>query len=159
MKGMKRGRIVIITTAVLAIALLAGCGVSQAGTQSSSEAMAHYGDPMEANRAALGVREQHHLDVAVLTAHQVLAGEQGYRADHFAIVACGPAVERLAEDEEIAENIGDLPEDTVDISACGLTVERFDIDPDEFPPGVDVVPNGLVELMRLEAEGYESVEL
>lgn len=161
MRGMKPGRIVIMITAVLvtALLLLAGCGVSQAGTQPSSEPMAHHGDPMEGNRAALGVREPHHLDVAVLTAHQVLAGEQDYRADHFAIIACGPAVERLAEDEEIAEKIGELPEDSVDINACGLTVDRFDIDPDEFPQGVDVVPNGIVELMKLESKGYESVEL
>lgn len=148
-----------VVVAVAAMVVLAGCGVSQATAQTSSEAVAHQLDPMEANSAALGVRQPHHLDVAALTAEQVLEGDHGYRADRFAIVACGPAVERLAEDDEIADTIANLPDDTVDISVCGLTVDRFDIDPDDFPDRVKVVPNGLVELMRLEAKGYETVEL
>ncbi len=149
----------VVVVVAAAMVVLAGCGVSQATAQTSSEAVAQQLDPMEANSAALGVRQPHHLDVAALTAEQVLDGEHGYRADRFAIIACGPAVERLAEDDEIGARLTDLPEDTVEISVCGLTVDRFDINPDDFPNRVQVVPNGLVELMRLEAKGYETVEL
>ena len=104
-------------------------------------------------RAALGVRSERHLDVALLTARQVIGGRLEYSAEHFTIVACGPAVRRLADDDGIADRIEELPADRVDIKACGLTVERLRIDADdsENTHGADIVAcPACLEIVRKE---------
>ena len=65
-------RILIAVIASAALIWLGGCGISQSGEQNSQQTLTHQFDPMEGNSAALAVRQPHHLDVAALTAHQVL---------------------------------------------------------------------------------------
>ena len=41
--------------------------------------------------------------------------------------------------------------------ACGQALKKFDIDPNKLTPEAEVVANGVVELSRLVAEGYQVI--
>jgi intracellular sulfur oxidation DsrE/DsrF family protein len=46
----------------------------------------------------------------------------------------------------------------VRVAACGISLERAGVDPSALVPSVEVVPNGLVEVLRLQRDGFLSVE-
>jgi hypothetical protein len=99
------------------------------------------------------------MKVALLTARQMLSGQGEYRADDVTIVACGKGVPALKTDGELAGAIAETQAMGAKIRACGLTVEHMGISPSALADGVEVVPNGFVELIRLQSKGYYTIEL
>lgn len=99
------------------------------------------------------------MKVALLTARQMLSGDATYSADHVTIVACGGGVSALRKDGNLTEDIEKTRAMGAEIAACGLTVEHKGLSPDTLADGVEVVPNGFVELIRLQSEGYYTIEL
>lgn len=148
--------------ALLAAVLIIGAGCATAGAQPAGDAAdgEHSQSQQQApTKTALGVRTPRHVKVALLTAQQLIDGEHDYRADKVAIVVCGGGVESLVKGGELEEKLQNIQSDAVSIAACGLTLNQKNIDPDTLVDGVDVVPNGIIELLRLQDEGYLSVEL
>jgi intracellular sulfur oxidation DsrE/DsrF family protein len=155
--------ILVLALITVAVFATAGCATGDAApnSQRPSTTEATTADQANrANKAVIGVRTPRHMKVALLTARQMHEGVGGYQAEQVAIVACGGAVDSLVKggglDEELERA---LEQDYVSVVACGLTVEHKGIDPDTFVSGVDVVPNGFIELARLQALGYQSIEL
>lgn len=147
----------VVLVAVMGL-VAAGCATPTADASSGPQerAVEENGEP---NRAALGIRAPKHLKVSLITARQMLAGKGGYEAERIAIVVCGNAVEGLVEGSKLEDELEEIQEKPVTIVACGLTVERKGIDEADLIDGVEVVPNGIVELARLQEQGYESIEL
>ncbi|TXD31403.1 hypothetical protein FRC96_21325 [Lujinxingia vulgaris] len=151
-----------LTLALLTGTLLmvAGCATTASSTAGASPTSA---SPAEAapSRTVLSVRTERHLQVALLTAHTLLEGDNPptSRAD---VVACGPAVEALVEADitpELATQIERLTERGSRVVACGLSLEQFDVDVEALHPEVTVVDNAFVEIFRLQREGFLSIEL
>lgn len=115
--------------------------------------------PQDTGKAAIGVRTARHMKVALLTARQMLSGDGEYRADEVTIVACGKGVPALKSDGDLADDIASTQSLGAKIRACGLTVEQMGLSPDALAEGVEVVPNGFVELIRLQSKGYYTIEL
>ena len=110
--------------------------------------------------AAIGVQTERHLDVSLLTARQMFEGVGDYQADQVTIVACGPAVKSLLKGSGIeAELEKTRAKGDVRVVACGITLEQMKLDPDQLADGVEAVPNGFIELARLQALGYDAVVL
>ena len=151
-----------LTLALLTGALLmvAGCATTAPSTAGASPTSA---SPAEAapSRTVLSVRTERHLQVALLTAHTLLDGDNPptSRAD---VVACGPAVEALVEADitpELATQIERLTERGSRVVACGLSLAQFNVNADRLHPEVTVVDNAFVEIFRLQREGFLSIEL
>lgn len=140
-------------------ALASGCAT--AGAEAQPQALGATAQQAEQpNKAAIGVRTERHLQVALLTARQMFEGVGGYQADQVTIVVCGPAVKLLLADTDIQAEIERTEkEGDVRVVACGITLEAMNIDPAALAPSVEVVPNGFIELARLQAAGYEAVVL
>lgn len=94
--------------------------------------------------------------------HAATAKKSGHLSDVVwlswgrAVVALDPTVkavpESVREEARLAQEAG------VRLVACGNALAKFDIDPKTVTPkGVAVVPNGVTELARLIAEGYEVI--
>ncbi len=151
----------VVGASALLIAIFSiACSTASANHgDEASPAATEVSTTQDTSGAVLGVRTERHLEMALLTARQVIDGNHGYKADHFVAVVCGPAVQSLTENTDLADTISALPSDRVEIKACELTMEQLDIDADELPPSVGIVPNGLIEMMRLQKIGYQSVEL
>lgn len=150
----------------LAVAFLAagltGCATQSAQASNSTDASSQQptaSSQSDETKAAFGVRKPKHISVATMTARHMLAGEAEVAADRVVIVACGPAIRSLADDSDRADTVRKGLESGVEYKACGVTVERMGFDASTFIDGVDLVPNGFVELIRLQKEGFHSMEL
>lgn len=145
-----------LAAAILFLSLMsAGCVTSStraAPPQNQSQSV-------ETSNVVLAVRTPRHLNVAMLTARQMLDGEGSFTAARVDVVACGDAVVSLTQDSEGAVAVRDTLDRGVRIVACGITIEQKGIDPSTLLPRVEVVPNGLTEIVRLQSIGFYSVEL
>lgn len=161
---MKRSTKSIRTTlallATVAVVAVTAAGCATAGAEPVATEQAEPAEPAVTTRAVIGVRTPRHVEVALLTARQMLDGTAGYRADDVAIVVCGKGVGKLVKgaglDAQVDQAVG---ERGVRVVACGLTIERMGIDPSTLLDSVEIVPNSIIEMARLQALGYQSVEL
>ena len=87
------------------------------------------------------------------------AADSAVQSAQSADTTCGPAIRALAQDSDRASEVRQALDRGIAIKACGVTVERMGFDADRFIDGVEVVPNGFVELIRLQKQGYLSIEL
>lgn len=143
-------------------ALASGCATAGAESQPPQQASNAVAEqPAEQpHKAAIGVRTDQHVQVALLTARQMFEGVGGYQADQVTIVVCGPGVKSLLAETDIeAEIERTQKEGDVRVIACGITLKAMEIDAAALAPSVEVVPNGFIELARLQAAGYEAVVL
>ncbi|MBN8231266.1 DsrE family protein [Corallococcus macrosporus] len=103
-------------------------------------------------------------DVGTLTSsfrHAVAAKESGYLSDVVwlsygrSIVSLDPTVKAVPESvRQAAEKARAAG---VRLVACGSALKKYDIDPKKLQPAAEVVPNGVAELSRLVAEGYQVI--
>lgn len=93
--------------------------------------------------------------------HAKTARESGHLSDVVwlsygrSIVSLDPTVKAVPEgvrkEAQAAKAAG------VRLVACGNALQKFDIDPKKLQPQAEVVENGVAELSRLVAEGYQVI--
>lgn len=103
-------------------------------------------------------------DVGTLSSsfrHARAAKESGHLSDVVwltygrAVVALDPTVKAVPQ--EVRKHAQEARAAGVRLVACGNALEKFDIDPKALQPQAEVVPNGVAELARLVAEGYQVI--
>jgi intracellular sulfur oxidation DsrE/DsrF family protein len=74
--------------------------------------------------------------------------------DEVAVVAQAGGIEALTADGETQDTVVSLAEDDVSFKACRNTMEMKDLDENDLVESVEPVPEGAVEVTRLQDEGY-----
>jgi intracellular sulfur oxidation DsrE/DsrF family protein len=93
--------------------------------------------------------------------HAKAARESGYLSDVVwlsygrAVVALDPTVKAVPE--SVRKEAQEAKAAGVRLVACGNALAKFDIDPKKLQPQAEVVDNGVAELSRLVAEGYQII--
>ena len=76
-----------------------------------------------------------------------------------ALVANGPAVKLFTRsDRDLAEQGEKLAEQGVEIMLCNNALNKFGIDREQLWACASVVPAGVVELVRLQREGFAYIK-
>lgn len=76
-----------------------------------------------------------------------------------ALVANGPAVKLLTRDHpDLAARGAELTAMGLDIRVCANALKGHDIPPEQLWPGCHVVPAGVVEIVRLQREGFAYIK-
>jgi intracellular sulfur oxidation DsrE/DsrF family protein len=73
------------------------------------------------------------------------------------IVAYGPGIDMLKFESEVGERIGQALADGVKIVACENTMKSKKLIKADMLPSIGYVPNGVVELMRKQKEGWSYI--
>ena len=103
-------------------------------------------------------------DLGTLTSslrHARTAKESGHLSDVVwlsygrSIVALDPTVKAVPD--EVRKLAREAQTAGVRLVACGNALQKYGIDPKALQPQAEVVPNGIVELSRLVAEGYQVI--
>lgn len=92
-------------------------------------------------------------DAALSIAENLVADESG-SIDDVAVVAQAKGIGAVTADDGSGERVAALCEDGVSVSACSNTLASMDLDESDLVDGVETVPEGAVEVTRLEDEGY-----
>ncbi len=137
---------------ILGLALLTG-----ACSQSAQQPAQHAIDRApHVQGAVVLVRTPRHLEAALETA-DTMRSDARFRS--FRVLVCGEAVNALLTGSEFEPSLQKARSAGVHITACGMSLRELGVDAQKLSPAVDVVPNALAEALRLQADGWVSVEL
>lgn len=134
---------------VLVLFALSGCASHAAAPASTGGVAAHGG-------VVILVSEVPHLPVSLKTMQQMLAA---HSADHASIVVCGKALTAIERGSPQAPLLDQAISHGVRVVACELSMHKLGVKKTDLEPGVVSVPNGLLEVIRLQRLGYASVEI
>ena len=74
------------------------------------------------------------------------------------LVANGPAVRLFTREHgELAESAAKLMEEGLSIRLCNNALKKFQVSVDDLWDGCEVVPAGVVEVVKLQREGFASL--
>nr|WP_299205034.1 DsrE family protein [uncultured Brumimicrobium sp.] len=77
----------------------------------------------------------------------------------FHVVFCGKDIPQLTDEKRMQPYLEMLEKGGVKLIACGFSLKKFGVDPDELPKGIDVVDNGIAYSLKLKKLGFYGVEL
>lgn len=156
-----KNRSFIFAALILALgSFLVACGTSapRVASASATETQSH-ARPVDASEGvpvAMGVQSAAHVQVALLSAEQMLDGE-GLQASEAAIVVCGPGISALQKGSDLAAAIKHAHARGVRVVACNISLTRMNVSADTLLEEVEVVENAFTELLRLQTLGYYSI--
>lgn len=92
-------------------------------------------------------------ETSLAIVENLLEDESG-TIDDVAIVAQAGGIDAITTNGDANEQVQSLLEQGVAVKACSNTMEMKDMDESDLVEGVETVPEGAVEVTRLENEGY-----
>lgn len=90
---------------------------------------------------------------ALAIVKNLLADESG-TIDDIAVVAQSKGIESVTAGGNSEERVQSLLDEGVAFKACSNTLETMNLDESDLIKGIETVPEGAVEVTRLENEGY-----
>lgn len=84
---------------------------------------------------------------SIFLAAKDLSAEDGVNFGEFKVIICGKTITDLAE------------KNNVKIVACGFSLKKFHINPQDIPKQIEIVPNGILYNFQLQKSGYLSITL
>lgn len=104
------------------------------------------------------VRKANHLKVAIQTA-KAMQADSSFQMSAFEIIVCGPLVKELGSQGELANSLEEAQQANIQVQACGLSMKKFQVEPEALHPTVGLVPNGLLRAFELKKAGYHFIDL
>lgn len=92
-------------------------------------------------------------ETALAIARNLLEDETG-SIDDVAIVVQADGMNAVTADAANAEQVQALLDDDVSFKACSNTLEMLDLEESDLVKGIETVPEGAVEVTRLQNDGY-----
>lgn len=92
-------------------------------------------------------------DTSLTVARNLLDDESG-SIDDVAVVVQAAGMEAIQTGQGSEEQVRALLDDGVSFKACSNTLETMGLDESDLVEGVETVPEGAVEVTRLETDGY-----
>lgn len=106
------------------------------------------------------VQKERHMQVAIETMIQGQSKDSNPQVRHGTIIVCGKeGVAALTKESKSKEQIQKGDKAGLKIIACGLSLKEAGLQRKDLLSDVDVVENGLWEMIRLQSSGYVSVAL
>lgn len=109
----------------------------------------------QSNSYTLLIRNFNHLKAAVKTV-EMMTEDSPNAINNFEVVICGKKITTINDHRALikeAQNKG------ITLTACGMSMNKFSMDKDELPKGVESVPNGLIRVYELQDKGYKTITL
>ncbi|WP_227380569.1 DsrE family protein [Haladaptatus halobius] len=92
-------------------------------------------------------------ETALAIAQNLLDDESG-TIDDVAVVIQSEGIKAVTPDGDSTEQVRSLLDEGVSFRACSNTLDMMDLNESDLIGGVETVPEGAVEVTRLENEGY-----
>lgn len=107
-------------------------------------------------RVVMTVRSDKHVMAALMAVEGLRALDTP--VEEIRILVFGKALHSIQKDGRWAEQVEAALKDGVEVQACELAMNRLEISPDSFVDGVTSVPHVFVESIRLQQDGWYSIE-
>jgi len=98
------------------------------------------------------------LQPILLTAESLKA-EDGEAFGDFQVIICGKEIGDITDTEKISDFIIKAEKASVQLIACGFSLNKFKVDKTKVPKEIEVVENGILYNFQLQKKGYKSISL
>lgn len=93
------------------------------------------------------------LKPVMLTAAE-LAKQDGNNYGEFYVIFCGKTVQELSKDNDFLSLAKQAKEQNLKVFVCGLSLQKFGIDPKDIPKTMEVTENGILDGFQLTKKGF-----
>jgi len=112
----------------------------------------------ELNNYVVLTKKIDQLQPILITAEE-LKKEDGHHFGDFQVIVCGQTVTGLTDKEEMKKFTSRAEEAGVKLIACGFSLKKFGVDPENIPSEMKIVDNGILYNFQLQKKGYYSLGL
>ena len=98
------------------------------------------------------------LKPIILTA-EALKTQDKENYGEFQVIICGKTVKDLTEKDDVKPFLEAAKKANVKIVVCGFSMKKFEVNAEDLPKELEVVPNGILYDFELQKKGYLSIEL
>lgn len=133
---------------------LSACASPQKNSSDQPSAVGHAQE--QSSRVVISVRTERHVMAALKAVDGLRALDPPVK--EIRILAAGDALHGIQKDGPWAEELEAAMQDGVKVYGCKLAMNRMGIDPDTFVDGVQLVDHVFVEAVRLQQQGFYSLE-
>lgn len=93
------------------------------------------------------------LKPVLLTAN-ALAEEDGKKYGAFYLIFCGKTVNDIEDNPDFNEQLKKAKAQHVKVFVCGISLSKFNINPDTLPDNLEITPNGILSGFQLVKKGF-----
>ncbi|WP_200978339.1 DsrE family protein [Echinicola sp. 20G] len=81
---------------------------------------------------------------SVLLTANALAKEDARRYGEFYVIICGKTVNEIADNPDFNELLEKAKAQNVKVIVCGISLSKFNINPESLPGNLEITPNGIL---------------
>lgn len=93
------------------------------------------------------------LKPVLLTANE-LAKEDGKKYGEFYVIICGKTVKDISDNPDFDALLEKAKAQKVKIFVCGISLSKFNINPEKLPSNLEITPNGILYGFQLTKKGF-----
>lgn len=98
------------------------------------------------------------LKPVLLTAKE-LAKEDGKKYGKFYVIICGKTVKDISENPDFNALLEKAKSQKIIVFACGISLSKFNINPETLPSDLEITPNGILYSFQLTKKGFISLTI
>ena len=88
-----------------------------------------------------------------------LAEEDGENYGEFQVVFCGKTVAEIQDNADFQALLKQAAQHHLKVYVCGLSLQAFEVNPEELPHHLEVVENGIFYGFQLKKQGFISLTI
>ena len=93
------------------------------------------------------------LNPVLLTANE-LAKEDGKTYGEFYVIICGKTVNDISNNSDFNTLLEKAKAQKVKVFVCGISLSKFNINPETLPSNLEITPNGILYSFQLTKKGF-----
>jgi len=98
------------------------------------------------------------LKPVLLTANE-LAKEDGKKHGEFYVIICGKTVNDISDNVDFNTLLEKAKALNVKVFVCGISLNKFNIDPSTMPNNLEITPNGILYGFQLKKQGFITLSI
>ncbi|WP_274474568.1 sulfur reduction protein DsrE [Mangrovimonas aestuarii] len=118
----------------------------------TTQLQAHEINPKKNNYLVLTKNIQQ-LKPVLLTAN-ALAKEDGRKYGDFHVIICGKTVNDIVDNPDFNELLEKAKAQKLKVFVCGISLSKFNINPETLPSNLEITPNGILYGFQLVKKGF-----
>lgn len=93
------------------------------------------------------------LKPVLLTANE-LEKEDGKKHGVFYVIICGKTVKDIVDNLDFNKLLEKAKKQNIRVFACGISLSKFNINPETLPSHIEIAPNGILYGFQLAKKGF-----
>ena len=98
------------------------------------------------------------LQPTLLTASE-LSKEDGKKYGEFIVIFCGKTVTEIPNNTDFEELLKKAKAQNIKVFACGISLQKFNINPNQLPNNIEIIENGILYGFQLAKKGVISLTI